>query len=690
MHRSLTLAGSLLAASTVAPLAIAPAASGAADAEALPEITVTAPTRTRRAIERTPAATEVITEEAIQRSGATMLDEALRSESSLFIGPDGDTFSIRGGGRTDIIYLIDGRRIRGTSGRGYELNRIPVSHVERVEIVKGPGSVAYGSDAIAGVINVITRKPEPGLEGSAEVETGAPTDGQGGQRDHGALYLGGGNADTRWRLLADALERDAYAEPATAEIDTRPPTDELAATYGFDEDHREEADVYNLRAGLTHWLTRDLRLDLEAGVMDGERRRDFTFVRGKPAIPTGVQEGSQTVKADRFPARLAEDSRRRDLAAEAEWLATEDLELRYRLYESRFEMERSNTFLLPQAFGFETREASEFGPRDVTLTDRVNDLQATWRPNERHTVLTGLKHTAQSYRDHELSEDPEHDQWVGGAFAQHEWQATERLDLVYGARYDDSSVDVDNTALQAGSVYRLHPAARIRAQYAEGFKVPELRSYFVDTTGPSGKRVLGTHFIEGEELDPERSRNYELGLAGELVVSGAVQGRYDLGVFYTEFDDRITKTRATTTDKAAKTFRNVDDARAQGAELDLGLALEPALELQLAATYLDAINRDTGETLAHAPEWNAVASVLWQPAGPVELQLRTRYVDEVYDGTEWESAYTLTSLDAEYAPAAWDGVTLQAGVDNLLDNENDSSLYADPGRFVRAGIRYDF
>jgi len=223
-----------------------------------------------------------------------------------------------------------------------------------------------------------------------------------------------------------------------------------------------------------------------------------------------------------------------------------------------------------------------------------------------------------------------------------------------------------------------------------GFKVPELRSHFVDTTGPSGKRVLGAHFIEGVELDPERSRNYELGLAGELALAESVQGRYDLGVFYTEFDDRITKTKAAMTDQAALTFRNVDDARAQGAELDLGLALEPALELQLAATYLDAVDRDTGDRLSDAPEWNAVVSALWTPAEPIELQLRTRYVDEVYDGTEWQDAYTLTSLDAEYAPAAWDGLALQGGVDNLLDSDNDSSLYADPGRFVRAGIRYDF
>nr|WP_155989611.1 TonB-dependent receptor [Thioalkalivibrio sp. ALE19] len=77
--------------------------------------------------------------------------------------------------------------------------------------------------------------------------------------------------------------------------------------------------------------------------------------------------------------------------------------------------------------------------------------------------------------------------------------------------------------------------------------------------------------------------------------------------------------------------------------------------------------------------------------GRLRLQLRSRYVDEVrVAGDEWDRSFTLTSLNVEYAPAAWEDVSLRGGIDNLFDADNESSLAADPGRFLHAGVRYDF
>lgn len=677
-------------ATTVSLLAVGSTASAEDAAYTLPKMTVTAATRTERMVERTPASTQVISGEAVRRSGATMLDEVLQAESSFFTGPDGNAFSIRGGGRADIIYLIDGRRVAGTSGRGGELNRLPVSYIERIEIVKGPGSVVYGADALAGVINIITRRPKPGFEGGVEAQVGVPTHADGGQRRHGALYLGGGTQDTQVRLFADVMERDAYHERATGNVDTKPSID--VATYDFDQDHRQQADVYNLRAGVNHWLTDTLQVEIEGGWMQEERQT--RFLHDKPFVPTGLEKSGKTVKAGSFPARRSEDSGRRDLAATADWFVTDALELRYQIYESRFKLDRSNAFLDPVGFGFASAAESEFGLREVTFTDRVNDLLATWRPGASHVVLAGFEHKKQIYQDHEPEAEPRFSQWVGGTFLQHEWQVTDRLDLVYGARRDETSAEMNNTSLQAGGVYRFAPHARLRLQYAEGFKLPELRSFHVDTRNPRGIRVLGASVVdeavgkERHELDPERSRNVEMGLSGDVSLTGTTAARYDIGLFYTEYEDRIAKVRGS---GDYLTFKNVDSARAQGVDVDLGATFDPDLELRLSATYLDAIDRGTRETLTEAPKWIVVAKAVWTPYKSLELQLRSRYVDEIYLGQDvWDDAYTLTGLDVQYAPDTWGGVVLHGGIDNLFNQDNRSSLYADPGRFVRVGVRYDF
>jgi|GEM_PF-3208279 len=701
----------LLGSATVFHVLLAgPAAATASSDEAahvLPPVSVTAATRTERLVENTPASTEVITGKNIRRSGATMLDEALQAESSLFTGADGNRFSIRGGGRADIVYMLDGRRISGTSGRGFELNRIPVSHVERIEIVKGPGSVVYGSDAVAGVINVITRRPDAGFEGSVELQGGMPASADGGERINGSLFLGGGTRDTRFRLLADVLDREAYSEGAIADVRIAEQGEQVRPSesgtleddhaiqdrYAFDEDRRESARVYNLRAGVSHWFTDDFNVELEAGLLREERERRFLHER--PPVATGYTRNSgDPVQALQFPARQAEDSDRRDLAVAAEWFVTDTLELNYQIYESRFEMDRSNTFLQAADFGFDATGDSEFGPREVTFTDRVHDFAAAWRPDTRHTVLTGFEHKHQTYRDHEPAHEPEDEQWVGGVFLQHEWAVSDRLDLVYGARHDETSTEVDNTSLQAGAVYRLAPEARLRVQYAEGFKLPELRSFHVDTLNPRGQRVLGAHVVDPavgkarHELDPETSRNTELGIAGDLRLSDTTSGYYDVGLFHTKFDDRIAQTPG---DGNYRTFRNVSNARARGVETRLGAALGSQVELRLGATWMDAIDRDSGETLTDAPELTAVASALWTPTEALQLQLRSRYVDEVHVGAdEWERSYTLTSVNAVYTPMGWEGVTLRGGIDNLFDTDNDSSLRADPGRFLHAGLRYDF
>lgn len=130
----------------------------------LDEYVVTA-TKTALSEKKVPMATEVITQEKIKNLGAYSVRDALRMSIGLDVqetGMTGNVVQIRGMNNSHALILIDGRRMAGentsVTANVYELSRININDVERIEIVRGPGSALYGSDAMGGVINIITKK----------------------------------------------------------------------------------------------------------------------------------------------------------------------------------------------------------------------------------------------------------------------------------------------------------------------------------------------------------------------------------------------------------------------------------------------------------------------------------------------------------------------------------------------------
>lgn len=656
----------------------------------LDTLTVTAGTRTERSLERSPASVEVITAADIQNSGSVLLSDVLRNHSGLYVSADGTLASIRGANRNDTVLLINGRRVSGEPSRRYELNRLTAGQIERIEILKGPGSVLYGSDALGGVINIITRQPRSGFEADVDVQAGMRDDG-GAERLSTSANLLGGNERTQFSVLANASTHNAHESSTSAQVGVTgqrtPPSEHGGAgspvrniqdVYRFDEQHRDEADVYNLGATLRHQITGTLQGELELGLMEESRTRDFVNEERTGTNYTTTQ--GQVIPAFNIPTRWTDDNRRTDVSGTLDWQPDERFGLRYNLYQSRYEKERSVTVIPWRDLGFESSSQTDAGGNDTILTETINDLLATWSPSAKHTLAAGAQ-----YRDGD-------DRWHGGAFAQHEWQASKRLDLVYGVRYDEASVGEDSTTVKAGGVYALTEATRLRFNYAQGFKVPENRDYDVRQINPNGMLMLGAQVLDPSvgkiphDLKPEQSETWELGLLGR--VGG---GRYELTAFHTEIRDRVERVREQPTDIEYITFRNVGEARIRGLEALLSLPVTHSVYADLTGTWVDAENRNTGKTLSSSPDITAVAGLTWALDDRQFWQLRVRHVGQRYldaDNTERDSSYTVADLTASFQPRHWDNLELYGGIDNLFDANNDSSLLADPGRFYRVGLRY--
>jgi len=152
------------------------------------DLFVVTATKTEKALDAVTTSVEVITQEDIEKIGATTLKDIFERTPGLIL--QYGTFSsgssaakgsvnIRGVGVTGSLWLLDGRRLAGEVKNPFDMDRIPASMIERIEVVKGPMSALYGADAVGGVINIITKKPKEGVETDLSVTTGANSHGDG-------------------------------------------------------------------------------------------------------------------------------------------------------------------------------------------------------------------------------------------------------------------------------------------------------------------------------------------------------------------------------------------------------------------------------------------------------------------------------------------------------------------------------
>lgn len=224
----------------------------------LDELNVTA-NRTALTVDASLAPVEIITRQEIEQSQALDLPSLLtgrpgiHSESRGGYGSVSNLF-LRGTNSNQLLVLIDGVRIGSATTGAATLNTLPLSQIERIEIVRGPRSSLYGADAIGGVIQIFTRKGQPGLQPSASLAIGS------NQTRELNANLAGGNAATQYTLNASHF----LTEGISAIKDNNP-----------DRDGHENN---SLSAGLSHEFSPGTRLDLQFLRSQGRTQYDDFFI----------------------------------------------------------------------------------------------------------------------------------------------------------------------------------------------------------------------------------------------------------------------------------------------------------------------------------------------------------------------------------------------------------------------------
>jgi len=676
-------------------------------------ITVTA-TKSEKNIDGVSASVEVITEKEIESLGAADLKDVFEKTPGLTLqygtfpaasSASKSSVSIRGLGATGTLFLLDGRRLSGEVKNPYDLDRIPAEMIERIEIVKGPMSVLYGADATGGVINIITKAPKKGFEGSANIRGGANSDGD-GSKYNGDLSLRGKKDKFGYSLYGDIQQTDPYTEleQTTTRIRTpnglippsnhpRPDVRRIDNSYDVDVSYREESEVYTVGGRTTYDVLASTVIGADFNYFTEERDGDYRSA----FFPTGISPApGQQIAAFDTPVHSHDDNWRRDAGIDLRSTLTTDLTLNLRVYNSYYNKRNATTALNWQDAGYSSQKASENLGMNANVDIWAYEAYGVYSLGESH-LLTG----GGEYRDEEREATVFNQQGdfetrsvdYTAVYLQDEWQMTESLSGTFGVRYDDISIADNEATFKAGLVNRFNKLFILRGNFAQGYRTPDIRELYIRKNTPAGAQrgssvadpVLGKQPFD---LQPEFVNSYELGLKGS---SGGFS--YSAALFYNDISDKIEQvTKNPNTPRSYYTFENIDSVTTQGLELAAGYAFDSGISLDFNWYELRTENDQTGNDLEFNPERqiSGTISYKWER---FEIWAMGKYIGEQYapeaDG-EWVDPYFLVGVGGNYALDKENRYELYGGINNIFDEEVDKLIGSDVGPYFYAGFRLKF
>jgi vitamin B12 transporter len=392
-----------------------------------PEIFVTA-TRTPLDTSQVAASTTIVTREEIEARQADSVPELLNGIAGIDVvqsgGPGKTTsFFLRGTESDQVLVLINGIRAGSVSAGTTAFELLPVEHIERIEIVRGPRASQWGSEAIGGVIQIFTRSGE-GLEsGEWQTEAGAGTGSYNTYTGHGSVA--GGNGTTHYQASVAYYDTDGF--------DTREP---VPGQFGVDQPDDDGYDDLSFHVRGGHRFNDTLSVDAFALRADGTTEFDGNF-----------QDSTDFVQ--------------QVIGIQADWMVAGNTTLRLRAGENRDEQEN---------FAPDGSFASRFDSKREELSV-LADVEAA--PGQ--IVNVGV-----DYRDDKVDSDSvfaETSRENTGVFAQY-LGTFGNHNVTASVRHDDNEAFGSETTGGAGWSTNLPAGVKLYASYGTAFKTPSFNELF--------------------------------------------------------------------------------------------------------------------------------------------------------------------------------------------------------------------
>ncbi len=693
------LAGALIALS--APL------MAATDSVNLGDVVVSA-SGFEQKITDAPASISVISAEELQGKRYSNLAQALEEVEGIDVrqgtGKTGGlNISIRGLPSDYTLILIDGRRQNSAGNitpNGFNETSTsfipPMSAIERIEVIRGPMSTLYGSDAMGGVVNIITKPVADQWGASASIDNTFQENSDYGRATSTSLYASGPLIEN---LLGLAL-RGSYFDRGESELsfdnDTQVSRRGASPVEGTNR-------VLGARLTLTPNDAHDISLDIEQGRQAYNNDEcQLGNLDGYFATAAGGCIRPDATRANGY---------RDELRFERDQVALS--------HTGRFDAGTLTSSLthnktdtigrtIPGTRGLAySGFPAIIGGNDRTLesTDLVLDTKFTAPVGDSHITTVGAQWWDAEVKDDIASETFQQKSWA--IFAEDEWRLRDDLALTLGARYEDHEAFGGHVSPRAYLVWNTNDNWTMKGGVSRGYKTPTLNQLHDGVNGVTGQGQTIT--IGSPDLDPEITTNTEIGVYYDSLAGFNANAT----LFHNKFEDKIDEGTplancfsatnpnqpgcvsygsAFTQADFAQSI-NIDDAVTQGVELAGSWQFAPAWSLSMNYTYTDSEQKsgaNKGAPLTNTPEHMAHARVSWETTDSLTLWFRGEYRGErarftdryenltaanqaVMDQAGDLKAYEVFHLGGSFR--ATENLTLNATIYNLFDKDFTKGSY---------------
>ena len=618
------------------------------DSVELDPIVVTA-SHSPKTLKDAPVVTRLITLHDIKIADATNIQDMLIQEipglEFGFAMAQETSLNMSGFGGNSVLFLVDGERMAGETMDNVDYNRMNLDNVGRIEIVKGSSSALYGSNAVGGVVNIISRENIEPWTANASTRFNS----FGNEWRNSANFSFN---NTKWNSQTSFQHTDVdpidlpkahSSEEIAMELMKKAqglPYDESVLIDDSNLSRLYGQKTYNVKERLT-WRPSD-RLTLIG-------RGGYFF---------------RTSERDTYDYHFNGYSA--GLKGKYEWDYFRHLELSY---------------------AFDQYDKANFMPdgtrtHDHDYSNRQHVVHALYSHSfGKNGLILGADFMHDYLTTYQFIDNSSHSQNNIDAFAQFDWNITPQLNIVGSARYDYFSASAKKALTARLAVVYKFPWMTFRANYASGFRAPTLKEMYMHfDMGNMGYMIIGN-----PDLEPEKSHNFNIAIERQnRIRNGSVlDGVYNFTLmgYCNIFDKRITTIDHTYEDMQSALYWNEDGVNVWGVDVSIGHFFDCGMTIKVNYSWM----HETGNVLfsqfsqprSHSLTWRLGYGHRFTRHYALDAALSGRSQGKPQSGRkDVDQGYTIWKLMLQHH--VWRGVNINTAIDNLFNYKPKSYYYCSP------------
>lgn len=576
-----------------------------------------------------PASTQIITSSDIKKSGATNVRDAITDFANITM-----TKKVRGGGHEIIVrgmstdkslIMVNGHRVANEAdgsglGNANALDRINVDNIEKIEIVKGPSSALYGSEAMGGVINIITKSSK-----EAEVRTGLVNSSEDFTNwwhlDSGEIGKFSATLDMRFnKIRRDGDDTDFLTDSfGTAQ------TYNFNANYHFNDHNYLNFYVDHYTQNLKRDLYTHKRDNIKVNFPEKMRPMGQASMTGEGSMEDALANyhyKQQTYGLSWNGKTARNDWQIQTYLSKFDW----ESDIRYSGMQFKGHVPAGLSPMTGRMWdsifkGFMVGDSGEY-KNDVNVNSNkifVIEGRNSTKINDNHRITYGAEYIKNTVKGTNFGDDNQFGVTHIGSVSKNgvtkeisekeidTYAAYLQDEINYGKwfivpaiRYDHHENFGSHTSPKLGLTYKANDTFRVKANYGKGFKAPTIQNLYCKLVTHMGQAGIIT-VNPNANLRPETSNSWDVGVEKEW-------GKISTSLVY--FDTKL-ENMITTTPIGDKEYRciNVGNVRIKGIEHTLGYELSPMWKFKVNSTWLDAVNKDKNQPLPQRSRLSQIYSL---------------------------------------------------------------------------------